>query len=168
MKHVRLSLFAVLVAVGAGLCGQVLANGGDSRSDDRAAWTTVDPEYSRGVDAIKAGKYPDGIRALESYTARVKTNADAENWLGFAYRKTGALDAAFSHYDRALALNPKHRGAHEYMGEAYLLAGNLSKAEEHLRALDDLCPGSCIESDLLRRAIGDYKTSHPAPVTKQE
>jgi tetratricopeptide (TPR) repeat protein len=40
--------------------------------------------------------------------------------MGFAYRKLGDYDRALQQYDRALALNPHHRGALEYLGEAYL------------------------------------------------
>jgi len=29
------------------------------------------------------------------------------------------MKQAFEHYERALKLNPRHRGAHEYVGEAY-------------------------------------------------
>ena len=66
-------------------------------------------------------------------------DANAHNLLGFAYRKTGNLDAAFKHYSTALRLNPDHRGAHEYNGEAYLMVKDLAEAEEHLRVLDRLC-----------------------------
>ena len=44
-------------------------------------------------------------------------------------------------YEKALAIDPKHRGAHEYIGEAYLTLGNLPKAKEHLaRARQALLP----------------------------
>jgi len=39
----------------------------------------------------------------------------------------GDLEQAFRHYHEAVRLNPEHRGAHEYIGEAYLAAGNLAK-----------------------------------------
>jgi len=38
-----------------------------------------------------------------------------------------------------LQLNPRHRGAHEYIGEAYLMANNLNKAEEHLGRPAAIC-----------------------------
>lgn len=34
---------------------------------------------------------------------------------------SGQLDLAFKHYQRALQLDPRHLGAHEYIGEAYLM-----------------------------------------------
>jgi tetratricopeptide (TPR) repeat protein len=49
--------------------------------------------------------------------------------LGCAYRNAGRFDEAFRHYRAALRLNPRHRGAHEYIGEAYLLVSeDLEKA----------------------------------------
>jgi len=143
------------------LSSVALANG-NSRDADAAWPSAADGDLTKGIAAVQAAKYADGIRLLESYTARVKNNADAENWLGFAYRKTGALDSAFAHYDRALSLDPKHRGAHEYLGEAYLLAGNLPKAQEHLKILEGICGSSCLESGMLRKSIADYQTAHPA------
>ena len=69
-------------------------------------------------------------------------HADAHNWLGFAYRNTGDLDRAFAEYEEALKLDPQHKGAHEYVGEAYVIARNLPKTEEHLAALEKLCGGA--------------------------
>jgi hypothetical protein len=47
-------------------------------------------------------------------------NADAQNLLGYAYRNQKKFDLAFKHYGEALRLDPKHKGAHEYIGEAYV------------------------------------------------
>jgi hypothetical protein len=67
------------------------------------------------------------------------------------------MDLAFKHYGRALQLNPRHRGAHEYVGEAYLIVNNLSKAEEHLAALEKICLIPCEEYDDLRKKIDVYR-----------
>jgi tetratricopeptide (TPR) repeat protein len=88
---------------------------------------------------------------------RVGDDADAGNYRGYASRKTGDVAAAFGHYRRALTLNPKHRGAHEYIGEAYLMTGELAKAQEHLKVLDGLCTFSCEEYRDLKAAIAAYK-----------
>lgn len=144
----------------AGMAPGAFANG-SSPQDSAAPSSSSDGDYDRGVAAIKAGQYAEGIRALQGYTARVSTSADAENWLGYAYRKSGALDAAFAHYDRALMIDPKHRGAHEYLGEAYLLAGNPGKAREHLKILEHLCGTSCVEYAMLNRSIESYALAHP-------
>jgi len=51
----------------------------------------------------------------------------------------------------------RHRGAHEYVGEAYLLVGNLAKAEEHLNALKTICLIPCEEYEDLKRAVAEYR-----------
>jgi tetratricopeptide (TPR) repeat protein len=121
---------------------------------------SVDPDFQRGMDAIKAKAWGAAVTALEQVAARQPDNAEIFNEMGYAERNRGNLDAAFRDYDRALALNPRHRGAHEYVGEAYLLAGNLDKAEEQLAALDKLCRMPCEEYHDLKVAITDYKKSH--------
>jgi len=67
------------------------------------------------------------------------------------------MELAFKHYGRALQLNPRHRGAHEYLGEAYLMLGNVAKAKEHLAALDRLCFFGCAEYTMLKKAVADYE-----------
>jgi DNA-binding SARP family transcriptional activator len=68
------------------------------------------------------------------------------------------MDVVFKHYTEALRLDPRHRGAHEYIGEAYLMVGNLAKAREHLAALDKLCFFTCAEYRDLKRAIQRYES----------
>jgi tetratricopeptide (TPR) repeat protein len=153
----------------------VLASGGGGGGGGGGGMTTlsngklsaVDPQYSQGVAEIEAGHFPQAVTLLESYVSRSPEHAqdaDAQNWLGYAYRKSGNLDAAFLHYDRALAIDPKHRGAHEYMGEAYLMMGNLAQAEEHLKALDQLCFTPCTEYSRLKLAVATWKASHAETV----
>ena len=62
-----------------------------------------------------------------------------------------------SHYREALRLDPKHRGANEYIGEAYVLVGNKAKAQEHLAALERICGKGCEEYQDLARAIAQAK-----------
>lgn len=127
----------------------------------------ADPEYTQGVAEIEGGRFPHAVVLLESYISRSAAHAqdaDAQNWLGYAYRKSGNLDAAFLHYDKALAINPRHRGAHEYMGEAYLMTGNLAQAEEHLKALDKLCFTPCTEYSQLKREVASWKAAHAETV----
>ena len=76
---------------------------------------------------------------------------------GFAYRNQKKLDLAFTHYREALKLDPNHRGAHEYVGEAYLMAGDRAKAQEHLAALERICGRNCDEYRDLARAIAQAK-----------
>jgi tetratricopeptide (TPR) repeat protein len=67
------------------------------------------------------------------------------------------LEPTFAHYQQALVLNPRHRSAHEHLGEAYLASGNLGKAEEHLAALEAICLIPCVEYGDLQTAITAYR-----------
>ena len=78
--------------------------------------------------------------------------------LGRLQATRGDKPAAIKSYETALKLNPKHRGAHEYIGEAYLMQGNLGKAKEHLGQLDKLCLFGCEEYDDLKKAIAEFET----------
>jgi len=113
--------------------------------------------YTSGVKATADGNWKVAIDSFNRIAAREPKNADVQNHLGYAWRKSGNLDLAFKHYNEALRLDPKHKGAHEYIGEAYLMANNLAKAEEHLARLDKLCFFSCDEYRDLKKAIEDYK-----------
>jgi Flp pilus assembly protein TadD len=125
--------------------------------EPKPAAAKVDPDFEAGRAAIKSQNWGDAITHFNKVAARDPQNAGAQNWLGFANRKSGNLDLAFKHYNEALRLDPKHRGAHEYIGEAYLMTGNVAKAKEHLTALDRLCLFGCEERTELRKAIAQHE-----------
>ena len=120
---------------------------------DEESAEQLEPDYAAGKSAIEARDWPTAIRLLSSAALRDTRNPDIQNYLGYAYRNSGDLSPAFLHYNRALQLNPRHRGAHEYLGEAYLMIGNLAKAEEHLAALQKICLLPCEELGLLQGKI---------------
>jgi tetratricopeptide (TPR) repeat protein len=153
MMNMRRSIGVLAMAAAMLPFTAVRADGGGSSDPP-----SVDPQYQEAVNLIKAEQFALAIKVLESYVARVKNDASAENWLGYSYRKTGQLEPAFVHYQKALKLDPGHRGAHEYIGEAYLMAGNLPKAEEHLKILGRLCWVHCEELEDLKKAVAEYKT----------
>jgi Flp pilus assembly protein TadD len=141
-------LLALLLA-----CGSALAEPGDEDADE----ARLDPDYAGGRRAIEAKDWKSAIRLLSSAALRDTRNAEIQNYLGYAYRNEGELSAAFKHYGRALQLNPRHRGAHEYLGEAYLMVNNVPKAEEHLAALKSICLIPCTESGILEKKITEYR-----------
>jgi Flp pilus assembly protein TadD len=128
----------------------------DPAEDDTTA-AKLDPDYAAGKQAIDAKDWSTAITSLNSAALRDTRNADIQNYLGYAYRNTGQLDLAFRHYQRALQLNPRHRGAHEYVGAAYLIVHNLAKAEEHLAALQKICLIPCEEYADLKKKIAEYR-----------
>jgi len=119
-------------------------------------WAALDPDFSAGKRAIGAGDWKGAIEALTKAALRDDRNADIQNYLGYAYRRLRQFDLATQHYQQALTLNPRHRSAHEHLGEVYLVRGDLTKAKEHLAALEQICLISCDEYDDLKRAITEY------------
>lgn len=97
---------------------------------------------------------------LEEGLQKSPNNADYHNLLAYSIRKGPNPDMSkvFQHYNEALRIDPKHRQAHEYLGEAYLMVGNVVKAKEHLAQLDKLCFFGCSEYSDLKKAIGAYES----------
>ena len=111
-------------------------------------------------DAIKKQDWKRSLAELNLAAREEPRNADVHNLLGYTYRKQAApnLPKAFEHYRRALSLNPKHKGAHEYIGEAYLMDKKPQEAEKHLAELEKLCGNrTCEEYADLAQAITAYK-----------
>lgn len=119
--------------------------------------TARDPDYAAGKLAIDNKNWVEAVTRFKRAAMREPDNADIQNYLGYAYRHQKQFDASFRHYEQALALNPRHRGAHEYIGEAYLMVGDLANAENHLAALRGICLLPCEELDDLDKAVRAYK-----------
>jgi len=119
-------------------------------------WAALDPDFAAGKRAIGAGDWEGAIKALSNAGLRDARNADIQNYLGYAYRRLRQFDPAMQHYRQALTLNPRHRSAHEHLGEALLARGDLAKAKEQLAALEQICLIPCNEYDDLKRAIAEY------------
>ena len=101
------------------------------------------------------------VRAPDKALYRLKyvkaEDAEVYNLTGYASRKLGKMDDAFRNYKIALQMNPNHRGAHEYVGEAYLMTNNPAMAEQHLAALERICGKGCEEYKDLAQEIAEYK-----------
>ena len=148
-------LRAVMVAVWFSAIMAPAAVRADPTDDDPNA-AALDPDYAAGKRAIEAKDWRAAVKALSAAALRDTRNADIQNYLGYAYRHLGDMPRAFAHYERALKLNPRHRGAHEYAGEAALLAGDLPRAQRHLAALKTICVLPCEEYDDLKAAVEAY------------
>ena len=173
MKTARLLLVITAIsALGLGSIPAHAAGGGGSvprtemprptpsPSNKKAQQTETD--FQKAEYLIKAEKYDEAIPLLESVVKDNPRDADAWNYLGFANRKVGNKEKAFDAYQKALALDPKHKGAHEYLGELYLQMGDLPKAEEQLAILKGICGNACEEVEDLEADIADYKSQRPS------
>ena len=155
MTIIARTLAAILLLAGAAAvlpAWDALAAGSSSNTSSQSEQRDLE----RGKQAIKAQDWERAASHLERAARSDPRNADVFNLLAYSYRHLGRIDDAFAYYGRALALDPRHLGAHEYIGEAYLIVGDLAKAEQHLATLAEIC-GSCEETEELAEAIAQYK-----------
>ena len=69
-------------------------------------------------------------------------------------RIEGQMAEAETWYLKALRIQPNHLGANEYLGELYVMTGQMSKAKARLAAIAKICGNtSCEEYGDLYRAI---------------
>jgi Flp pilus assembly protein TadD len=122
--------------------------------------TPENPNIAAGRKAIEAKDYKAAVGPLTKAVQEDPNNADAQNMLGYSYRKLGTFDKSMEHYQKALKIDPNHRSALEYLGELYLEMKQLDNAEKQLANLKKACPffGKCEEYDDLKAAIDKYKT----------
>jgi tetratricopeptide (TPR) repeat protein len=155
MKLHRLFATATLAAALAAAFTVQAADDGPSPGSKAAAADPLTPAREH----IKAKRWAAAIDELKKVDAR--GSADWNNLMGYSYRKAKSPDyeAAERHYDEALRIDPKHRGALEYSGELYLMKGDLPKAEARLAALDKACTFSCSEYRDLKAAVAEYKST---------
>ena len=117
-------------------------------------WAQLDPDFAAGKRALAAENWGAAIKALDLAILRDPFNADIQTYIGYAHARLGQLGPAMGHYQRALMLNPRHRGARTHLGELFLELGAPLKAREQLAALREICVITCDEIAYLETAIG--------------
>jgi tetratricopeptide (TPR) repeat protein len=110
------------------------------------------PEMTKARADIKAKRYDVALAELKVLVVKTPT-ADVFSLLGHALWKTGDPTQGMTYYNKALALNPMHKGALEYQGELFVELGQLDKAKENLARLNHLCWLGCEEASDLKEAI---------------
>ena len=153
---VGLSRMMAGLAVGAAVAFAA-ATGNAMGNKEEEPMAAKPSSYDLAVKEIKKENWRMAIRYLNTTVRAEPRNADALNYLGFSHRKLGEFSTAVEFYTRALAVNPDHRGANEYLGEAYLSMNNLPKAEERLAHLWNVCGQSCEEYRTLNESVMAYK-----------
>lgn len=146
------ALFFAAIAV----TGVAAAAGGDTGNTE--AWPK-DPLIDNLKTLTDKGDWRGAAALMKDAVAKSPQKADYHNLYAYAVRKgpDPDMNLVFREYGEALRLEPKHRGAHEYVGEAYLMTGNLAKAREHLATLDRLCTFGCDEYSKLKAAVAAYE-----------
>jgi tetratricopeptide (TPR) repeat protein len=118
-----------------------------------------DPRMAEAEGFMRSGAWAEAARVLNSVVADRPDNADAYSDLGYCNRMLGDRDQALAQFGRALAIDPTHRGALEYLGKLYLEMRDLPKAKEQLGALARLCGGACGEYRGLQEEVQKFKAN---------
>jgi len=150
----RIAFALVIISLSLGSGGVLAA--GDPGSSSRME-TPKDPVLEKVAAATSRQDWAGAQSLLQDALSKDAGNADYHNLYAYSIRKGPNPDMSlvFKHYNEALRIDPKHRGAHEYLGEAYLMVGNVAKAKEQLGALDRLCFFGCSEFTDLKKAIAE-------------
>ena len=100
--------------------------------------------------------YKKAIGHLLKHNKKFPSDPNTLNYLGFAHRKVGDYENAEIYYSMGLALDPKHVGINEYMGELFVVTNRLDEAKERLAVLKDC---NCKEYKELKLVIEGKKES---------
>ena len=126
----------------------VFSAGGDGGGGS-VSISSSESNYKSAVKLIKrAGKlekkdkkkkseklYSQAFEKLSKALKTDKNNPDILNYMGFTSRKVGNFSEAEEYYLRGLAIDPKHNGINEYLGELYVQTNRIDKANERLEVL---------------------------------
>jgi len=130
-----------------------------------AAWAIgadLDSDDSSELAGVRAKIKAEDYRGAIADLRAMKPNADVYNLMGYSFRKSGDTAQALTYYEKALDLDPKHKGALEYLGELYVETGQLDKARQKEALLREICPSGCEELTALDRAIAQPKAAASA------
>ena len=128
----------------------------------RSAASTDAERFYAGYWLAKTGNYRAALAQLEAIAA---PDVRTLTYIGFSYRKLGAMDRAFAHYARALGSDPDFAVARAYLGEAYLTLGDRGRAVGELGEIAARCGRQCPEYADLAGHIADFdrRNSHLSP-----
>lgn len=108
-------------------------------------------EYAYAL--TKAKRYDEALAILD--LLREPNTAEALNYRGYATRKLGRVDEGIGYYLKSIARDPYYAKVREYLGEAYVIKGDITAAKEQLQAIAGICGRSCEQYQHLTDAIAD-------------
>ena len=142
-------------AYGCGSCGHGYGTGSGAGN----ASTPETDDYAMGRRLVHFEKYAEAIPYLARAHNERPHDADILAYLGYAHHMVGDDDVSLNYYQSALAEDPDHKLAHQFLGELYLSKRNLVSAQAQLAELARICPSSCDERDALTKSIANYQAS---------
>ena len=136
-----LLIFLVLSFGSAFAAGSDSSGGGDSNNSESLYKSSVSLIKRAGKLEKKDNKekaeklYSQAFKKLSKALKKDKNNPDILNYMGFTSRKIGNFSEAENYYLKGLAIDPKHNGINEYLGELYVQTDRIDKAKERLEVL---------------------------------
>ncbi len=106
-------------------------------------------EYAYAL--AKAERYDEALDVLN--LLQNKNTPEALNYRGYATRKLGRVDEGIGYYRKSVALDPRYAQVREYLGEAYVIKGDIASAKAQLAAIKTICGTGCEEYGHLAQAI---------------
>ncbi|HEX6441830.1 MAG TPA: hypothetical protein VF007_06555 [Stellaceae bacterium] len=99
----------------------------------------------------KAERYAEAVQVLD--LLKNPNTPQALNYRGYATRHLGKLDEGIGYYRKSVALDPNYAQVREYLGEAYILKGDVPSAHAQLHEIERICGTGCDEYKHLADAI---------------
>ena len=132
--------------------------------------TKTKSSYDEAVNLIKKAKkfekkgkvekankqYEKARKLLIKSNNKIPNKPDTLNYLGFTTRKLGDFEGGEKYYLEGLAINPKHIGINEYLGELYVVTKRHNLAVERLQVLKGC---NCKEYEQLEKIIAGKEVS---------
>ena len=101
-------------------------------------------------------RYEKAQKLLIQSNEKFPNKANTLNYLGFTTRKLGDFENGEKYYLQGLAIDPKHIGINEYLGELYVATNRHNLAIERLEVLKGC---NCEEYEELKAIIAGEKVS---------
>jgi len=97
------------------------------------------------------GRYDEALATLD--LLQNPNTAVALNYRGYATRKLGRTDEGIGYYLKSVALDPDYTLVREYLGEAYVIKGEINLAKAQLSEIEKRCGTTCESYQDLAEAI---------------
>ncbi len=162
MKKIISSLsilfFVTTNVYGAGSSGE--SSSGTTKTNYEKAVTHIQKakKYEKKGKLEKAKKdYIKAQKLLIKSNEKKPNKPDTLNYLGFTTRKLGDFETGEKYYLQGLAIDPKHKGINEYLGELYVATNRHNLAVERLEVLKGC---NCEEYTQLKAVIAGEKSKY--------
>ena len=163
MKKIILALSVIFfITTNAYAAGSSSSSSGSSSSKTNYEKAVVHiksaKKYEKKGKLEKAQKsYAKAQKLLIKSNEKKPGKADTLNYLGFTTRKLGDFENGEKYYLQGLAIDPKHIGINEYLGELYVATNRHNLAVERLDVLKGC---NCEEYDQLKAVIAGEKSKY--------